>query len=273
MLALLALLVLPSKSMLPDPFLSQDLEPVLPIQSLKGVPRAAIGRGGFWRAGGYVRINYYYKFPAGTGPAHSEFMRLPGMAEEQFTMGPYPGPRAARTLNGVRQLVWVTDVKEGERWPWAKLIGPARVVTVSEIPQDSPVPAIWHRTPELLRAPIPTTFPPAIKCLSEYEVTAIVSDPIIPRTPRQSFSMQVHLKLDKAKAGLVKLMRLELDSKRWKEHESGENLMFSRQNTYYGLHGIEVKDLPVANGTKPLQSAVTLHYTYTDSVNGPRLVD
>src|SRR5687767_12599065 len=103
MLALLAALVISPSRVLPAPFLSTELEPILPVALLRGVPRASVARGGSWRPGGLVRLTYYYRFPKGEGPTHKDFLSEPGFIEEPARFGTNPGVRAARVLDGIRQ--------------------------------------------------------------------------------------------------------------------------------------------------------------------------
>lgn len=264
MLALLAILVFSPTRILPDPFLPNRLEPILPVAHLAGVPRASVTRGGGWRPGGFVRINYHYRFPAGTGPTIDDFEKENGFA--QF-LGFNGNPRVTRNGDGVRQVVSVVDLDEGIQWKWAKISGPARVVTVSEFPEKSP--RRWHRLPELERMPIPPGYPPAYDFLKDFKLEGIYSDSLIPRGFRTSFTVMVKLIGQRPAEEIWIEAEGELREPEWVHRRSSVTDTFGTTSKFYGLVRIEVMKAPGPNLGH--NSEILLTYLFADQENSPRI--
>jgi hypothetical protein len=266
MLALLAVLVFTPARILPEPFLPNRLEPILPVAPLAGVPRATVTRGGNWRPGGLVRINYFYRFPQGEGPTHETFMSLGGFSGETGFNG---NLRAVRQIDGIRQVVAVADLEAGIKWKWANISGPARVVTVTEFPLTDP--PRWHHLPQLERAPLPPGYPPNHGFMKDAELMSVTCDPIIPRGFRTTFGIQVRLAGYRPLEEVWAEAEAELAAPVWNLSESKASRHFGRQGWDYGLVRIEILRPTIPNPRH--QYEISLTYLFADPANGPRIED
>ncbi len=272
MVALLVGLILTPVRPLPNAFLSTNLQPILPVKGLENLPRISVTRGNSWRPGGYVRINYYYKFPLGEGPKPETLLKLPG-----FTPDPSPFRGAAtgrvfRVEDGIRQSVWVSDLQKGTEWKWANIRGPATVVAVAELPIDNETPTRWHDVPELRSAPVPPGYPPNLKLMQGLELGSVMSEPLIPRSPRVNVTVQLKLHSKENLSTLIAKVIQSGELNGWKKYTYGENVRFRRQGWDYGLVSIEYikPSMIVAFG---VQSEVMLVYVFADPDNSPRIID
>jgi hypothetical protein len=268
MLAILAVLVLTPSRILPEPFIDEPLQPILPVRALEGVKPVTIARGSYWRADGFVRLTYYYRLPPDFPISHKDLMEAGGFREELTAMGEGFTERAAREAEGIQQWVRVQDIDAGTTWPWANLEGPARVVIVSESPYLNS--ARWHRVPKLLVPPFPPGFPPNIKALAGAEAIDIRSDPIIPRNFRSTITVQVRLGSSVNPATLADQIESELPSRLWNFRRIGANTQCTRGGEF-GLRTINVG--PFQDPEKRFSSIVLLIYVFDDSANAPRLLD
>lgn len=264
MLALLAALILSPSRVLPEPFLPNRLEPIVPVGLLAHLPRASVTRGGNWRPGGYVRLNYFYRFPPGQGPTHEDFKGQDGFQE---TAGFNGSVRCSRERNGVRQVVVVSDLARGVYWKWAKLSGPARVVTLTEFPVDKP--PRWHYLPQLIQTPAPPGFPPPYKFLTGFKLDGIYSDPIIPRNFRTEFTVIVRLSSHRPVEEVWDEAEAELTSGDWRSQQSRFAITFNSRNSRYGLVRAEVFRPTLPNSR--YSSEIVLTYLFEDRENGPRI--
>lgn len=269
MLALLAALVLSPCRVLPEPFLPNTLRPVLPVDALGNTEPISVARGSYWRAGGILRITYYYRFALGKGPTHKQVMRQKGFVEEIVANGEQLANRAARDQGNVRQTVRIMDLADGTVWPWAKVSGPATIAVVTEMPNQNP--AVWHQISEIMKPPVPPEFPPKFDCFSNCEVLEVRSDPIVPRFFRTTFSVQVRIASRLSPTEMVNGIAPKLPTQLWVTRRSGDIAGMRLKKTNYGLYYIEVKPYDDPNGT--LRSEANLSYLYDDSANAPRLLD
>jgi hypothetical protein len=272
MLALLAALALSSGRVLPNGFLSTRLQPILEVEHLRGIPRATVTRGGSWRPGGKVRLNYFYKFRKGSGPTHKQILTEPGFIEEPMPFRGPPAMRAVRVREGIRQIVWIAELDEGVSWRWTGISGPATLVSVSEIPMDDVPQARWHNEPVLNTPPIPVGFPPAFKFLAKSQLSRIDWEPILPRFYRLSVSVQVRLVGDETPEELGKRALQELTGDYWKLSGSGSSFRFARIKPGYGLQSVEIAK-PLAPAASAYPHEVILTYTFADPENAPRIED
>lgn len=270
MLAVLAFLLIPSASPVPKAFLSTDLKPLLPVEALAGQPRHAVTRGSTWRKGGLVRLNFYYLYPKGEGPDLKMILKERGFSEQYF--GNTPELRAARAENGIRQVVGVVDLEPGAHWKWARVTGPARVVTVSEFPLTDEIPPGWHQDPILQKPPLPPTFPPPYSFLRNHEIHGVNSQPLIPRSFRATFSTQITLTVPGELAEVMKQVSQELSAVEWKFKTYGTTTRVESANRRTGLMSLEISPpLSVANAKG--RTEIRLNYSFDDPDNLPRIVD
>ena len=270
MLALLAIFILQPSRILPQPFLSTDLEPLLPVPRLEGVPRQSVTRSGSWRPGGLVRTTYYYFFPKSDAPELEVIKREGGFVEDVPAVSPGPGPRIARVRDGIRQVVWIRPIAVGETWKWANLTGPGQVVGVSDIPiEEGPRPR-WHKIAEFESPTIPPGFPNGWHELASMPVIAVDTEAIIPRFQRSSYWILVRLGSQQEREPLFNDAQRSFSGPEWQALRGGPRSVLSRVRGEYGLTNVEVRD---GLAHQPFKSIVTLTYLFRDNENSPRIVD
>ena len=268
MLAILAALVLSPARVLPEPFLSPELEPILPVEHLRDIPRFSVARGGSWRPNGLVRLTYYYRFPKGRGPTHKDFLSEPGFMEEPSRFGNNPSVRAARILDGIRQTVSVSELEPGVNWRWAKLTGPATVVAVTEFPLIETLPR-WHNIPSLNEPHLPPGFPPDLRFLKNTKVVAIDCDPIIPRFYRTAVSMMIKLTSIELASNLLELAKQDFGPEEWKPNKITGGRRFARKVPSFGLQSAEIYRSQTPSPNRLTE--ITLTYSFADPENAPRI--
>lgn len=272
MLAAFALLLLPSKSPVPNAFMSTELKPILPIQALANLPRHSVTRGSSWKKGGLVRLNFYYRFGKDEGPTLEDFLAEKGFTKQEFGFGPSPGVRAVRDGNNLRQVVGVTTLEAGTYWKWANLSGPAKLVTVSEFPISDALPVGWHKSEELEKPPLPPTYPPPFEFAKLAEVTGVVSESLIPRNFRTLFWSQVATLIPGDRQAVIALIRREATDSQWTLRETKSSFRLEKKDEKVGLLAIDLGPTLEA-GTKKARTEVRFNYSFNDPSNLPRIVD
>lgn len=272
MLAAFALLLLPTKSPVPNAFMSTELKPILPIQALANLPRHSVTRGSSWKKGGLVRLNFYYRFDKNQGPELEDFLAEKGFTKQEFGFGPSPGIRAVRDGNNLRQVVGVSTLEAGTYWKWANLNGPAKLITVSEFPISDTRPLGWHKCKELDNPPLPPTYPPPFEFARNAEITSVVSEPLIPRNFRTSFWSQVAIMIPGDREAVIALILNEASPDQWTLHEKKASFRLERKNEKVGLLAIDLGPtlFPTTNRAR---TEVRFNYTFNDPSNLPRIID
>lgn len=272
MLAAFALLLLPTKSPVPNAFMSRELKPILPIQALANLPRHSVTRGSSWKKGGLIRLNFHYRFEKDEGPVLEDFLKEKSFMKQEFGFGPSPGARAVRDGNNLRQVVGVTTIEAGTYWKWANISGPAKLVTVSEFPTSDTLPAGWHKSEELRKPPLPPTYPPPFEFSRNAEVKAVVSESLIPRNFRSSFWSQVITTIPGDRQSVIDSIRREARESQWTLRETKSTFRLEKKGDKVGLLAIDVGPT-LGLGNANAQTEVRFNYTFNDPSNLPRIVD
>lgn len=272
MLAAFALLLLPTKSPVPNAFMSTELKPILPLEALANQPRYAVTRGSSWRKGGLVRLNFYYRFEKDQGPVLDDFLSEKGFTKQEFGFGPSPGIRAVRDGNNIRQIVGVTTLEAGAYWKWANLRGPAKLVTVSEFPTTETLPVGWHQNEELTKPPLPPTYPPPFEFSRYADVQGVVSESLIPRNFRTSFWSQVITTIPGDRESVIAAIRREVQEGQWTLREAKTTFRLERNGEKVGLLAIDVGPTLETRNSQP-KTEVRFNYTFNDPSNLPRIID
>ena len=270
--ALLAVFAFTPIRPFPAPFLSTQLEPIFPIEILRGVTRRSVSRAGSWRPGGLVRLTFNYVYPKGKAPTIAEFLSEPGFTDETPPLQQRIKDRVWRERDGVRQIVLIRTLNDGEVWPWAKVKGPATVVSVTDVPSEEPPPRVWHKVPELINPTFPPSFPHPLDFLVNCPITAVDSDPIIPRFFRSMYWIAVRVGSEEARATVSQKVRKVLSSRSWKESSNGSADHFSVVPEDFGLSSVEVTSRTFPRNPK-LKTEICITYRFQDFENSPRIRD
>ncbi len=272
MLSLLAVFVLTPVRILPQPFLSTSLEPLLPIEQLRGQPRYAVTRAGSWRPGGYVRVNYYYFYPNRDAPKLEEMESSGGFAKEMVAAGANSPPRIARVQRGIRQVVWVRDIAASETWRWANIRGPGQVVGVSDIPIEETPSIPWHPVASLNKPCIPPGFPGHWPELATWPLISVETDALIPRFFRSSYWIVLQVGSPLEVDQTYQQAKKKVKGNSWKAVMSNGAQSIMRTRQTYGLTNVEIRKGSLHRYPN-VKSVVTLTYMFRDFENSPRILD
>jgi hypothetical protein len=220
-----------------------------------------------------VRLTYYYRFPVGKGPTQKQLLSQAGFSDLSPTFGIKIQNRVWRQESGIRQIVSIRQMADGEYWRWAKLRGPATVVSVTETPREDPPPLKWHHDPELLTPTIPPSFPKPFSFLANCRMLGIDSDPIIPRTFRAIYWISVRLGSKDDRSTISNRIRSIIRSDpEWVEASSGAVDHFTTKPERFGLYALDVTRRGPENN-QVIKTEVTLTYQFRDPEYSPRIVN
>lgn len=171
-------------------------------------------------------------------------------------------------VNGMRQVVAVSDLEPGQHVKWAKVTGPARLITVSEFPLMDEVPIDWHQDPVLQQPPLPPSFPPPYSFIRGHEVHTVSSQPLIPRGFRSNFWTHVFVNVPGTPTSVIDQIQRDLPPHEWQFKLSNDIMRAHRLDRSAGLISIEVVPHPERNPTE-----IRLNYCFEDPENRPRIID